>query len=74
MVILCNLACPGHQKEPELWPPGGALALLGAPLGLGASPTCSCPATTLSPAAPVLAAFVVGSRGASGLVLRSFAF
>ena len=63
-----------HQKAPEEWPPGGAFALLGTPLGLGASPTCSWAAATFSPAAPVLAGFAEGSRGANGFVLRSFAF
>ena len=35
-----------HQKDPALWPPGGALARFGAPLGRGASgeaPTAASP-------------------------------
>ena len=69
------LASWSHQKEPWLCPPGGALARLGAPLGLGASPTCSGAACTFSPAAPVLSVgFDEGSRGANGFVLKSLAF
>ena len=60
-----------HQKAPVLWPPGGALALLGAPRGRGASGEAT---TFASPSFCGAATFSVGSNGAMKLVLRSLAF